>query len=116
MLVSATEGTLGLNEHDATALIKHAFEQADKDNDKRINIHDYVQLVTSSPNFFESFTINIEQLLAKYNVITAEEVQVCPIQHCISQFYCLLQVMFALFDIYTWYLLLYIDYVHILLI
>jgi len=74
MLLSATENTLGLSEGEAQQLIAKAFEQADQDNDQRINLSDYRHLVSGSQSFADAFTINVETLLAHYNIIPTEEI------------------------------------------
>ncbi len=75
MLLSATESTIGLSDREAATLISKAFEQADHDKDKRINLADYRHLVTGSQNFFDAFTVNVENILAQYNVISPDEIQ-----------------------------------------
>lgn len=64
-----------LSEDDAAAMITHAFEQADADNDHRINLNDYRLMASGSRDFAEAFTIDVPSLLAHYNVISADEAQ-----------------------------------------
>ncbi len=63
-----------LTPEDAEGMIAHAFDAVDHDGDRRIGLEEYKALAQGSHGFAESFTIDVQQLLAHYNVISADDI------------------------------------------